>query len=66
MTTVNKNQELAVFVCPNCNCHSVGDTVWLRYEGEVLFLKCENRCSAEDDEKPHLIVKFVRAVLKND
>jgi transcription elongation factor Elf1 len=57
MTTVNDKNELAVFVCPDCNNHSVGDPAWLDCEGETMDVECSN---CFDAYRPHLIVKFVK------
>jgi Zn ribbon nucleic-acid-binding protein len=54
--TVNKNGELAVAICPDCETHSVLDPTWLSTDS--LNIECDN-CWGEN--KPHKIVKFVRA-----
>lgn len=60
MQTTNKDGNLAVAVCPQCNLHSVCDPVWLNIEGETLGIYCDN-CGRDDEETPHLIVRFTPA-----
>jgi transcription elongation factor Elf1 len=57
MQTVNKEGELAIAVCPECNTYSVCDPAWLAIEGQTLRLHCDN--CGEDTE--HLILKFTSA-----
>jgi hypothetical protein len=59
MQTTNKDGELAIAVCPDCNFHSVCDPAWLAVEGQTLNIYCEN-CATVDKETPHLITRFIR------
>ena len=62
MQAPNKAGELCVLcvaVCPDCNMHSVCDPAWMDCVGETLNVCCDNCC--EDEEKPHLILKFIRS-----
>ena len=64
MTTTNDKGELAIAVCPDCNCHSVCDPGWLGIEGETLNMHCDNCC--DEMMNPHLIVKFVKVETKTN
>lgn len=62
MQTTNKDGELAIAVCQDCNLHSVCDPVWLGIAGETFNLFCDN-CGWDDDKLTlHLIVKFIKEV----
>ena len=63
MQTTNKDGDLAIAVCPQCNLHSVCDPAWLGIEGETLGICCDN-CGGDDEETPHLIVRFTQANAK--
>jgi len=56
MTTTDKNGNLAIAVCPDCNSHSVCDSAWLGMEGQTLKLPCDN--CVDDRGKDHLVIRY--------
>lgn len=63
MTTPDKNGDLIVAICPDCNMHSVCDPAWARHGNELIVLQCENCTDHSDDiAREHLLAKFAPAV----
>ena len=59
MTTTDKNGNLAIAVCPDCDSHSVCDPAWLAIEGETLKLHCDN--CPDENLKEHRIIRYAPA-----
>lgn len=57
MTKPDKNGDLVIAICPDCNCHSVCDPGWMKGVCKTISLRCDN-CT-DGKYKPHLLARFV-------